>query len=226
MPELEEIIQDIGPLKVLEQLEKNCKSCTECELHEGRKNVVFGEGKADRPDFMFVGEGPGYNEDQTGRPFVGPAGELLNKMIEAMGYKREDVYIANIVKCRPPSNRVPTQHEREQCISWLGNQINLIQPRFIIGLGNTSWIGLVNETHDPGLGHRFGDVRGRVTYYQATRSDFTGLVNIPMLFTYHPAYLLRNESAKTATWADLQIAMSRLNEIKTLELAASQGNPS
>ena len=169
-------------------------ACTRCKLHKlGRKQVVFGVGNSDA-DLMFVGEAPGADEDEQGEPFVGRAGQLLTKIIEAIGLTREDVYIANILKCRPPGNRNPEADEVEQCEPFLVRQIESIQPRVIIALGRFAAQSLL-KTVDP-----ITRLRGRTFNYR-------GATLIP---TFHPAYLLRNPSAKREVWEDMKKARALL----------------
>ncbi len=171
----------------LEELAKVVQNCYLCQLSKSRTKVVFGEGNPNAT-VMFVGEGPGATEDATGRPFVGRAGELLTKMIENVLYiKRSEVYIANIVKCRPPNNRTPTPTEALTCKPYLLKQIELIKPKIIVALGATAYRYLTNDTTG------ITKVRGHIV-------DFNGIKLIP---TYHPSYLLRNPSAKKEAFADL-----------------------
>lgn len=174
----------------LEALREKTASCTKCPLHKNRTNPVFSDGSPNA-DIMFIGEGPGAEEDKQGKPFVGRAGKLLTKMIEAMGLSREEVYIANIVKCRPPENRAPFAAEAEQCIPYLYKQIKLVQPRIIICLGSVSAHNLLS-TKTP-----IGKLRG----------EFIELNGIKVMPTYHPAFLLRSPNMKKFAWADLQAVM-------------------
>ena len=168
--------------------------CTRCILsRQGRKTIVFGEGDPNA-ELMFVGEGPGADEDEQGRPFVGRAGQLLNKMIEAMGLKREQVYIANVVKCRPPGNRTPEREEIETCSPFLLRQIAVIQPKAIVALGAVSARCLL------GLNEPMARLRGRWFDFRGTR----------LAVTYHPAFLLRDPRQKKETWKDLQMVMEYL----------------
>ena len=182
----------------LAALREKARTCTLCSLSSTRTNVVFGEGNPDAA-LMFVGEGPGADEDATGRPFVGRAGELLTKMIGAMGYARTDVYIANIVKCRPPGNRVPEENERQSCLPFLQQQISLVSPRAIVLLGQTAAASLLGQA----VG--ISKLRGK----EARLSRFPGIRVMP---TYHPAYLLRNPSAKAEVWEDLKKVMAWLGK--------------
>ncbi|MDA8028524.1 MAG: uracil-DNA glycosylase [Nitrospiraceae bacterium] len=182
----------------LAALREKARTCTHCSLSSTRTNVVFGEGNPDAA-LMFVGEGPGADEDATGRPFVGRAGELLTKMIGAMGYARSDVYIANIVKCRPPGNRVPEENERQSCLPYLQQQISLVSPQAIVLLGQTAAASLLGQA----VG--ISKLRGK----EARLSRFPDIRVMP---TYHPAYLLRNPSAKAEVWEDLKKVMAWLGK--------------
>jgi uracil-DNA glycosylase family 4 len=174
--------------------------CTRCTLHQNRKHVVFGEG-CPAATLLFVGEGPGEDEDLSGRPFVGEAGTLLTRIIEnGMGLKRGDVYICNVVKCRPPGNRDPLDEETETCLPFLRQQIQLVGPRVICTLGQVAGRALL------GGGFRMTQARGQWHAYQG----------IPVMPTFHPAYLLRNPSAKRRVWEDIKKIMNRLGlEVKT-----------
>lgn len=167
-------------------------SCTSCRLQEGRTKSVFARGST-TASVMFVGEGPGYNEDQQGKPFVGQAGQLLDKMIAAMGLDEGEFYICNVVKCRPPNNRTPSPDEAGACLHFLEAQIDLVKPDVVIALGRCAadHLGLVPES---------GRWRGR---WGSVRS-------IPALATYHPAYLLRSPEQKRPVWEDLKSAVLRL----------------
>jgi uracil-DNA glycosylase len=167
--------------------------CTRCKLHRGRTTIVFGDGNP-KAQLMFVGEGPGRDEDIQGLPFVGRAGKLLTQMIEAMGLQRKDVYIANVVKCRPPENRTPERDEVATCSPYLLRQIDAIDPQVIVCLGSVAAQTLL-ETN-----------RG-ITHYRGQWLDLRGK---KLLATYHPAYLLRNPSAKGEVWKDLQKVMAEL----------------
>ena len=167
--------------------------CTRCALHKGRNKLVFADGDPNAR-LMFVGEGPGADEDAQGLPFVGRAGQLLNNMITAMGLKREEVYICNVVKCRPPGNRTPEPEEANTCTPFLFRQIDVVRPQVIVALGATAATYL--------LGHRqpLAGLRGRVHAFRGTQ----------LIVTYHPAFLLRDPRQKKEAWADLQIAMKEL----------------
>jgi DNA polymerase len=167
--------------------------CTRCALHKGRNKLVFGDGNP-AARLMFVGEGPGADEDAQGIPFVGKAGQLLNNMIAAMGLKREDVYIANVVKCRPPGNRTPEPEEGNTCSPFLFRQIDVVRPQVLVALGATA------ATYLLGARQPLAGLRGRVHAFRGTQ----------LIITYHPAYLLRDPRQKKEAWADLQIAMREL----------------
>jgi len=183
------------PAENLESLSRSLSDCTRCPLSEKRKNVVFGEGSAEAR-VMFVGEGPGAEEDRTGRPFVGQAGKLLDGMIAALGLKRSEVYIANVVKCRPPRNRDPKPEEMAVCSEFLHRQIDLIRPEVIVPLGR------IAARHLTGSDRSMGALRGRWGRFRG----------IPLLPTYHPAYLLRSPLEKRKTWSDLKAVRAKLSE--------------
>ncbi len=171
----------------LTKLRELVLQCHLCSLSKTRKNVVFGEGDKNA-ELMFIGEGPGATEDETGRPFVGRAGQLLTKMIEnVLEISRESVYIANIVKCRPPNNRVPTEEEAQTCIPYLKKQIELVNPRILVALGSTSYRYLTGDTTP------ISKIRGEIVKYQ----------NRLLIPTYHPSFLLRNPSKKKEVYMDL-----------------------
>jgi uracil-DNA glycosylase len=167
--------------------------CTRCKLHRTRKNIVFGDGNP-KAELVFVGEGPGADEDEQGLPFVGRAGKLLTQMIEAMGLQRKDVYICNVVKCRPPENRQPEEDEVRECSPYLLRQIDTISPKVIFCLGATA-AKTILETN-----------RG-ISQFRGQWLEFRGR---KLMATYHPAYLLRNPSAKSDVWKDLQKVMAEL----------------
>ncbi len=172
----------------LQALEKEVRNCHLCSLSKTRTHVVFGEGDP-RAEIMFVGEGPGQMEDETGRPFVGRAGQLLTKIIETtLEIRREETYIANIVKCRPPKNRVPTPEEANACLPYLHKQIELVDPRIIVALGATSYRYLT------------GDLNGSISRIRGEFIEFGGR---KLLATFHPSYLLRNPSAKKLVYFDM-----------------------
>jgi uracil-DNA glycosylase len=167
--------------------------CQRCQLAQGRNKLVFGVGDPSAK-LMFVGEGPGADEDTQGEPFVGRAGQLLNNMIGAMGLKREQVYIANIVKCRPPQNRKPEPDEARTCLPFLERQIEIVRPRVLVALGATA------ATYLLGMRGSIGAMRGRI-------HDYRGIQTV---VTYHPAFLLRDPTQKKEAWKDLQMAMAAL----------------
>ena len=187
----------------LDELEKLIGDCTRCKLHKGRTNMVFGEGNTGAR-LVFIGEGPGRDEDLAGRPFVGEAGRLLTRIIEGgMRLKREDVYICNIVKCRPPDNRVPERDEIDACIPFLKEQIRIIRPEVICALGKTAAQELLGRTF------KITEERGKWQSY----------MDIPLMPTYHPAYIVRNPSRerelKGQVWEDIQKIMVKLGlEVK------------
>ncbi len=182
-------------IEELRKLEEQVKRCTKCELCKNRTNVVFGVGNPDA-DLMFVGEAPGYYEDKQGEPFVGKAGQLLTKIIESIGMKRDDVYIANILKCRPPENRNPDANEILLCSPHLIRQIEIIRPKIICALGTFAAQTLLDTKET------IGKLRGKFFEYQSTK----------FLATYHPAYLLRNPNDKKKVWADIKKVRDFLQE--------------
>lgn len=179
-----------------EELEEVIKQCRKCRLCETRKNVVFGVGNREA-DIMFIGEGPGADEDAQGEPFVGKAGKLMNMAFDMLGIKREEVYIANIVKCRPPNNRNPQDDEAESCLDYLRNQVILIKPKIIVLLGS---VALKNV-----LGKEYGITASRGKWLERK-----GILYMP---TWHPAALLRDENKKIDFIKDLKQVIKRYNEI-------------
>jgi uracil-DNA glycosylase family 4 len=177
----------------LRDLEREILDCRRCGLSEGRTNVVFGEGTPSS-GIMFIGEGPGAEEDRTGRPFVGRAGALLTRIIQAMGLERRDVYIANVVKCRPPGNRDPEPDEISRCLPYLEKQVDLIRPRVICALGRVAAQTLVGERNG------ISSLRGRFF-------DYRGIKLMP---TFHPAACLRQPSSKRLVWEDIKKVMLEL----------------
>ena len=169
-------------------LQAKVRACTLCGLHRGRTQTVFGVGKRDARLFV-IGEAPGADEDRQGEPFVGRAGQLLNAMLRSIGLPRAEVYIANILKCRPPNNRDPDPSESASCTPYLSQQIELVQPRVLLAVGRIAAQWLL-QTDAP-----IGRIRGRVVSY--------GPRNTPLVVTYHPAYLLRSPLEKAKAWADL-----------------------
>ncbi len=178
------------------------RGCTKCGLCAGRAKTVFGEGNPDA-DLVFIGEGPGAEEDKQGRPFVGRAGELLTKMIAAMGLRREDVYITNVVKCRPPGNRAPTTDEVHACWDHLTRQLAIIQPKVIVSLGNPATHALLNT--------KVGITRLR-GQWQTLPIIHPALADVKVMPTFHPAYVLRQYNADTRgkVWSDLLEVMREL----------------
>jgi DNA polymerase len=187
---------DEPPSLTLEQVRQDLGDCRRCRLAEGRRNLVFGEGAPDA-DLMFIGEAPGGEEDQQGRPFVGPAGQLLTKMIKAMGLERDEVYIGNIIKCRPPRNRDPNPDEIDTCEPFLRRQIDVIKPRVIIALGAFAARTLLRT--ESGI----SQLRGRFHTYHG----------IPLMPTFHPAFLLRNPERKRPVWEDLKLVMAEMDRL-------------
>jgi DNA polymerase len=181
--------------KNINQLNSKINSCLKCKLGSTRTNFVFGTGNPNA-DIMVIGEAPGKDEDLKGEPFVGRAGQLLTKILQAIDLQRKDVFIANIIKCRPPNNRRPEKDEVDSCMPYLKKQIDLIKPKFIMALGLTAVDTLLNKKH------KMGDIRGQLFDYYNTK----------MLVTYHPAALLRNPNWKKATWEDVKLLRKLYNE--------------
>lgn len=174
-------------------LEAQVSDCKKCELHTSRTQTVFGTGNREA-DWLIIGEAPGADEDRQGEPFVGRAGKLLNEMLLAAGFQRADVYIANILKCRPPANRDPSPDEVACCHDYLQQQIDLIQPQLILAVGRIAAHELLQTDI------QVGRLRGKLHHY--------GDTNIPVVVTYHPAYLLRSPLEKRKVWSDLQFAQA------------------
>jgi len=181
------------PAGRLQAIRQDIGDCTRCKLHSGRTNLVFGVGNPEAR-LMFVGEGPGAEEDFQGEPFVGRAGQLLTQIIKAMGFTREQVYIANVVKCRPPDNRNPEPDEIEQCSPFLRAQIETIDPEVIVALGKFAAQTLL----------------GTETPISRLRGRFHELAGVAVMPTFHPSYLLRNPAAKREVWEDMKLVMTRL----------------
>ena len=177
----------------LDAIRQELVGCVRCELSKARHTIVFGDGDPNAR-LMFVGEGPGADEDAQGLPFVGRAGQLLNNMIGAMGLRRDEVYIANIVKCRPPQNRVPEPEETHTCVPFLYRQIDVIRPEVLVALGATA------ATYLLGGKSPLSALRGRIHHARGAK----------LIVTYHPAYLLRDPRQKKEAWMDLQLAMAEL----------------
>ncbi len=202
-PKPEYVVAD--PVAALKLIREDLGDCTRCKLHkQGRKQIVFGVGNP-RAELMFVGEGPGADEDAQGEPFVGRAGQLLNNMIKAMGLRREDVYIANVVKCRPPGNRTPERDECETCSPFLMRQIAVIKPKAIVALGAVSAKNLL------AINAPMSELRGRWYDFKpaGVRSD-SSWPGTRLAVTYHPAFLLRDPRQKGEAWKDLQMVMKYL----------------
>jgi DNA polymerase len=185
--------EPVMKLPMLDAVREEMGECTRCKLHKGRHNIVFGVGSP-KARLMFVGEAPGEDEDLQGFPFVGKAGQLLTKMIEAMGLRRDDVYICNTVKCRPPNNRNPEPDELEACEPFLKGQLAAVKPEVIVTLGKFAAQALLRD------GTPISRLRGNWRDYEG----------IPLMPTFHPAYLLRSPAEKGKVWADLQEVMKKL----------------
>jgi uracil-DNA glycosylase len=194
------------PVRALKIIREDLGDCTRCVLHkQGRKQIVFGVGNP-TAELMFVGEGPGADEDAQGEPFVGRAGQLLNNMIKAMGIEREQVYIANIVKCRPPGNRTPEREECATCSPFLMRQITVIKPKVIVALGAVAAKTLL------AMSASMMQLRGRFYDFRpaGVRSDDPNWDGCKLAVTYHPAFLLRDPRQKGEAWKDLQMVMKEL----------------
>jgi len=203
-PKPEQMASD--PVAALQLIREDLGDCTRCKLHkQGRKQIVFGVGNPNA-ELMFVGEGPGADEDAQGEPFVGRAGQLLNNMIKAMGLRREDVYIANVVKCRPPGNRTPERDECDTCSPFLMRQIGVIKPRVVVALGAVAAKNLL------AINAPMAELRGR--FYDFTpagiRISDPNWQGAKLAVTYHPAFLLRDPRQKGEAWKDLQMVMRYL----------------
>ena len=180
-----------------EELEKSIKNCKKCKLCTNRTNIVFGVGNKDA-DVMLIGEGPGADEDRLGEPFVGKAGQLMNKAFQALEINRDDVYIANIVKCIPPQNRVPDADEAKACLNYLRNQVVLVKPKIIVLLGSTALKNIVGEEYG-------------ITASRGKWIEKKGIMYMP---TWHPAALLRDETKKIEFWKDLKQVKQKADEEK------------
>ena len=192
-PQVGALVPQEERIAALKAIREDIGDCTRCALHKGRNKIVFADGSP-TARLMFVGEGPGADEDAQGLPFVGRAGQLLNNMIAAMGLKREECYIANIVKCRPPGNRTPEPDEANTCSPFLFKQIGVVRPQVLVALGATA------ATYLLGARQPLAGLRGRVHAFRG----------MSLIVTYHPAFLLRDPRQKKEAWADLQIAMKEL----------------
>jgi uracil-DNA glycosylase len=194
------------PVATLKLIREDLGDCTRCKLHkQGRKQIVFGVGNP-QAELMFVGEGPGADEDQQGEPFVGRAGQLLNNMIKAMGLRREEVYIANVVKCRPPGNRTPERDECETCSPFLMRQIAVVKPKVVVALGAVAAKNLL------AINAPMSELRGRFYDFMpaGARCSDPSWRGAKLAVTYHPAFLLRDPRQKGEAWKDLQMVMKYL----------------
>jgi uracil-DNA glycosylase len=203
-PKPEQNVSD--PIAALKLIREDLGDCTRCKLHQqGRKQIVFGVGNP-HADLMFVGEGPGADEDAQGEPFVGRAGQLLNNMIKAMGLRREEIYIANVVKCRPPGNRTPERDECETCSPFLMRQIAVIKPKVVVALGAVAAKNLL------AINAPMSELRGRFYDFMPSgaRSSDPSWPGAKLAVTYHPAFLLRDPRQKGEAWKDLQMVMKYL----------------
>jgi uracil-DNA glycosylase family 4 len=203
-PHAEQSVAD--PIAALKLIREDLGDCTRCKLHQqGRKQIVFGVGNP-HAELMFVGEGPGADEDTQGEPFVGRAGQLLNNMIKAMGIRREDVYIANIVKCRPPGNRTPERDECETCSPFLMRQIAVVKPKVVVALGAVAAKNLL------AINAPMSELRGRFYDFMppGAQSSDHSWQGTKLAVTYHPAFLLRDPRQKGEAWKDLQMVMKYL----------------
>lgn len=180
-----------------EELEQSIVNCNKCKLCTNRTNIVFGVGNKEA-DIMMIGEGPGADEDRKGEPFVGKAGQLMNKALTGLGLKREELYIANIVKCRPPSNRVPEQDEAEACLNYLRNQVILVKPKIIVLLGSTALKNILGKEYS-------------ITAMRGKWIEQKGIYYMP---TWHPAALLRDENKKIEFWNDLKEVRKKEEELR------------
>lgn len=197
IPSPAEASDDQPTYKSLADLRQTVATCARCELHRSRTQTVFGVGDPNA-QLLVIGEAPGAEEDRRGEPFVGPAGQLLNAMLQAIGIRRDTAYIANILKCRPPNNRDPHNDEVAHCAQYLSAQVQLIAPRVILTVGRIAAQNLLGETTP------IGKMRGRRYTYADTE--------IPVIVTYHPAYLLRSPQEKSKAWQDLKLVRSLLEE--------------
>ena len=180
-----------------EELEQSIVNCNKCKLCTNRTNIVFGVGNKEA-DIMMIGEGPGADEDKQGEPFVGKAGQLMNKALTGLGIKREELYIASIVKCRPPSNRVPEQDEAEACLNYLRNQVILVKPKIIVLLGSTALKNILGKEYS-------------ITAMRGKWIEQKGIYYMP---TWHPAALLRDENKKIEFWNDLKEIRKKEEELR------------
>jgi DNA polymerase len=206
-PQVETLFGEITPMdeaslpqvgESLADIQADIGECIRCPLSQSRSRIVHSEGN-DRARLMFVGEAPGADEDASGRPFVGRAGQLLNKIIEAIGLKRDDVFIGNVNRCRPPQNRTPTLEEAKTCKGFLLREIAVVRPEVIVVLGNTAMKNLL-------------DTKEGITKLRGKFQDYRGIKVMP---TFHPAYLLRDPSKKRETWEDMKTVRDYLNQKKS-----------
>lgn len=195
-PSAEQLKKFPGLIALQVIYENYTRDCAKCDLHKTRTNVVFGTGNSETPDIAFLGEAPGAEEDESGFPFVGKSGKLVTKIIEAMGYERNEVYILNTVCCRPPENRNPDQDEIEACRPNMRSQLRAVRPKVIVCLGKVPAHALL------GIRDSVGDMRRHWYEYEG----------IPVRVTYHPAFLLRDPSAKSRTWTDMQEVLKKLGK--------------
>ena len=182
-----------------EELEQSIINCKKCKLYSNRSNIVFGVGNKEA-DIMFIGEGPGADEDREGEPFVGKAGKLMNEAFKGIGINREEVYIANIVKCRPPQNRVPEEDEANACLNYLRNQVILVKPKIIVLLGNTALKNILGKEYS-------------ITNMRGKWVEKKGIMYMP---TWHPAALLRDENKKIEFWQDLKLVKEAKNKLNNI----------
>lgn len=190
-----------------EELEEQLKECKKCKLCTGRKNIVIGDGNK-TSDVMLIGEGPGADEDMQGIPFVGKAGQLMNKAFEGLGIQREKLYIANIVKCRPPNNRVPEEEEAEACLDYLRSQVMLVKPRIIVLMGSTALKNI--------MGKEYGITAARGNWIERK-----GILYMP---TWHPAALLRDDTKKIDFWKDMKEVAKKAKELEiAIEVEGNEG---
>ena len=186
----------LAPFTELESTRESALKCEACQLHSGRKNVVFGKGLAERPPIMFIGEAPGSNEDETGDPFVGRAGKMLDQLLEAIGMVRSEVYVSNCVKCRPPGNRVPDPRELAACATFIVREMNVVRPHVICLLGMTAARNILGVR-----AKALGTLRGKPYFWRT----------VPVRVTYHPAYLLRAPDKKGEVIDDFKLLKTILS---------------
>lgn len=202
-PETKVMPEYLNPELELKKIAAVAAKCEKCPLYKTRKKAVPGQGNS-RPDILFIGEGPGEEEDRQGLAFVGAAGQLLTRLIKRMGYTRDEVFIANIVKCRPPNNRKPLPEEMQACLPYLERQIAVLSPKVMVLLGATALEALVSSDI------RISKARGKWLDYHATGRSAVADKGIPVMPTFHPSYLLRNQSAMWDVWNDMQLVLKHL----------------